>query len=99
MNKVQEIYEFTYNKITVVVKIDYIRNKISLMEHISGGAYKEKLYNFSGRGVEYMDGWLNIMEAMQEAVKDAKKRYEKNLAEVSEFKKDEMIEYLITKEI
>lgn len=83
--KVVEIYGFTHKKITVTVKIDYKRNEISLLESYDGNSGAKK-YVFAGRGVEYMQGWLNILEAMQEAVKDAKKRYEAELAERSAFK-------------
>ncbi len=83
--KVVEIYGFTHKEVTVTVKIDYKRNEISLLESYDANS-GAKRYIFGGRGVEYMQGWLNILEAMQEAVKDAKKRYEAELAERSAFK-------------
>lgn len=33
-----------------------------------------------------MNNWVTILEVMQEAIKDAKKKYEANLAEESKFK-------------
>lgn len=78
-----EIYTFTHKKIDITVKIDYKLNEITLLENIYQGAKK---YIFAHRGVEYMQGWLNVLEAMQEAIKDAKKRYEAELAEQSAFK-------------
>lgn len=83
--KVVEIYGFTHKEVTVTVKIDYKFNEISLLEGFNGNGGGKKWY-FAGRGVEYMQGWLNILEAMQEAIKDAKKRYEAELAERSAFK-------------
>lgn len=83
--KVVEIYGYTHKKITVTVKIDYKRNEISLLESYDESSGAKKWY-FAKRGVEYMQGWLTILEAMQEAIKDAKKRYEAELAERSSFK-------------
>lgn len=96
--KVIEVYGFTHKDITVTVKIDYKRNEISLLESYDGNSGAKK-YVFAGRGVEYMQGWLNILEAMQEAIKDAKKRYEAELAERSKFREDLEIKVYIGKRI
>ena len=76
--KFKETYLFQHKGIKIWVKIDYINNKISLVEPFSlkNGTFKVKNWDFSGRGVEYMFGWIEILEAMQEAIKDAKYRYE-----------------------
>lgn len=94
-NKHIEIYEFTHKDINVMVKIDYIRNEISLVDQCG---YGKKKYVFADRGVEFMNGWLNVLEALTEAVKDAKTKFEKNLAEVSAFNADK-IEKLLEKEL
>lgn len=86
-NKITEKYSYTHKDITVVLEIDYLANKISLID----GFGKAKKYVFAERGVEYMNSWVNILEAMQEAIKNAKEKYEANLAEVSKFKEDEII--------
>jgi hypothetical protein len=97
--KVVEIYGFTHKEILVSVKIDYKRNEISLLEGYKGSSYnfngEAKKYVFANRGVQYMQGWLNILEAMQEAVKDAKRRYEAELAERSAFKKEDNLVGLV----
>ena len=95
-DKVEEIYAFKHNDITVFVKIDYVNNKISLMEKNQRGCngWLQKQWLFAERGVEYMNGWLGILEAMQEAIKDAKKRYELDLAENSKFVENEMVEFV-----
>lgn len=81
-NKRKEVYDFTHKEITVTVMIDYVDNEISLLDR--NGDSKKWL--FSNRGVEFMNGWLTILEAMSLAVVDAKKKYEANLAAVSAFK-------------
>lgn len=60
-------YEFSDGTI-IRVKIDFENNKVSLVDK-GGGNTK---FLFAERGVEYMNGWLNILGAMQYAVKDAR---------------------------
>lgn len=88
--KFKETYQFSYKNIGIYVKIDYRNNKISLVEpfNIGEGKFQGKMWLFKDRGVEYMQGWVNILEAMQEAIKDAKKKYESQLAESSKFDDD-----------
>lgn len=93
-NKRIEYYDFTHKDVKITVKIDYYNNKISLMQEDSQYSFQHKKWIFADRGVEYMPAWLNILEAMQEAIKDAKKKYEANLAEISKFK-DEKIANLV----
>ncbi len=82
-----EIYEHTHKDISVLVKIDYLNNKISLLnsKHRTIEINDFKHFVFADRGVEYMNGWLTILDAVSEAVKDAKKKYEANLGEESKF--------------
>lgn len=90
--KYQETYSFTHKGIEVYIKIDYYNNRISLLD--TGLAFydqKPKKYVFAERGAEYMAGWLNILEAMSEAIKDAKRKYEHQLAETSKFTDKEFI--------
>ena len=88
--KFKETYQFSYKNIGIYVKIDYRNNKISLVEpfNIGEGKFQGKMWLFKDRGVEYMQGWVNILEAMQEAIKDAKKKYESQLEESSKFDDD-----------
>ena len=88
--KFKETYQFIHEDIVVYVKIDYRNNKISLVDpfNIGEGKFQGKMWLFKDRGVEFMQGWINILEAMQEAIKDAKKRYEAELAENSRFDED-----------
>ena len=78
--KVVDVYIYKHNDITVTVKIDYTKGKISLVD---GNREKHQEFIFANRGIEYMQGWLNILEAMQEAIKDARKRLEDELEERS----------------
>lgn len=96
MHKIKETYQFTHNKIDIYVKIDYLNNKISLKEPVNSfGGFQIKKWVFAERGVEFMQGWLDILEAMQEAIKDAKLKYEHNLAEESKFKTDFVLNVLL----
>lgn len=62
-----EITTITTNGIDVNVKIDYSQKKISLVEP-NGYHCDDKKWLFSGRGVEYMKGWHNILGAMAEGI-------------------------------
>lgn len=64
-------YEFS-DGTTVYVKIDFAKNKVSLVDQ-NGSNYK---WLFAERGVEYMNGWLNILGAMRYAIKDARDQLE-----------------------
>lgn len=94
--KFKEVYQFIYNDINIFVKIDYRNNKISLVEPFDKGKgkFKPKDWLFADRGVEFMEGWINILKAMQAAVEDAKKRYEADLTENSKFL-DKQVEALM----
>lgn len=88
----KQTYCFTHKGINIFVKIDYRNNRIDLVEPkcLEANNFKLKQWTFGNRGVEYVNGWLVILEAMGEAMKDAKKKIEKNLAETSKFKKEEI---------
>lgn len=53
---------------------------------------------FADRGLEYMNGWRNVLEAMQEAVTECQKELEKNLAEKSRLKEETVKKILVEKE-
>lgn len=74
IEKMRETYIFTHKEIEVCVVVNYVDNEVSLVEKDDPTTGKQWL--FKRRGYEYMNGWLNILEAMQEAIKDAKKRLE-----------------------
>ena len=90
-HKLQEIYNFTHGDITITVKIDYYNNKISFMDSCGGGVFKKKEWLFADRGVEYMQGWREILEAMNLATQDAQQKYEHQLAITSKFTEDLII--------
>lgn len=60
-------YEFSDGTV-IRVKIDFEKNKVSLVDQ--QGANNKFL--FAERGVEYMNGWVNILGAMQYAVRAAR---------------------------
>jgi len=64
-------YEFS-DGTTIYVKIDFAKNKVSLVDQ--NGANTKFL--FAERGVEYMNGWLNILGAMRYAVRQARDELE-----------------------
>lgn len=65
---VRRIYE--YQGIKIMVEIDYVGEKISLIEK-ENGQYRPKKWVFGERQLQYMDGWLKILAAMEYAIKEA----------------------------
>ena len=74
--KIKETYSFAHKEILIFVRIDYLNNKVDLLESVNSQTCKfsAKKWVFSQRGIEFMDNWIIILEAMQEAIKDAKKK-------------------------
>lgn len=89
--KLKEIICYEENNVRVLLEVDYAYNKISLIEHTGNGIFNKKNYLFAGRGVEYMNGWVNVLQVMQNAIKQAKKMYEQELAAESRFKEKKEI--------
>lgn len=65
-----EVKTYAHKGVSVMVKIDYDKGTISLMEknHNMGSQDVPKKWVFAERGIEYMAGWLNILEAMSLAI-------------------------------
>lgn len=91
-----EIRTIEHKGIKVSIKIDYDKGEASLVDPLDN--YKGKQWLFSQRGLEYMNGWLNIMEAMQVAVKECKKELEHSLAQSCALK-DEQIEAFVKEHV
>ncbi len=91
MTKHVEIKTVEHKGIKVVVKIDYINGKASLVELLQANGEVQtpaKKWVFAERGLEYMDSWIIILEAMTVAVKECKKDLEFSLAQSSAFKEE-----------
>jgi hypothetical protein len=95
--KLQEIKTIEHKGISVAIKVDYQRGTASLVEIYSTypDNYPNKQFVFADRGLEYMNGWLNILGAMQVAVTECKKLLEADLAEKSRLKEDAIVEVLL----
>lgn len=61
--------------ISVVVELDFVNETISLVEKDGS----KKLWDFTGRGVQYMNGWRNIMRAMEHATTEAQKEMQAHI--------------------
>lgn len=89
MKKHLEILTVEWKGVKVTLKIDYDNGTVSFVERgggYGGGDFVKKQYIFANRGLEYMNGWLNIIDAMRHATEEAKKLLEHDLAEKSAFK-------------
>jgi len=92
MKKHLEVKTITHKGIDVIVQIDYDKGTATLVEKGMMGVYEPKKWKFSSRGLEYMNGWLNIIEAMKVAIQECKKDLEFSLAQSSKFSEEDIKE-------
>src|SRR5580693_6821106 len=62
---------YTKHGISVVVEIDLVNRKMSLVEE--KGKWQPKKWVFAERELEYMNGWMFILDAMKHAITEASK--------------------------
>ena len=63
------VKEYQYaDNIRIYVRTNFKTGKISLVEPRQDGTYGPKRFNFSERTIEYMQGWLNILACMKDAI-------------------------------
>ena len=102
MRKHLDIKTYEYFDIKIMVEINYELKLISLVESgmnldesRNGPVMKPKSYVFVGRGLEYMNGWLNVLDAMKYAIEQAKEELETYLAQQEKEKHDTTTEILL----
>jgi len=72
MIKHLEIKSYQYGDISVTVKIDYDNQKISLVEkEWNSPNIQNKKWVFADRGLDFKNGWLNILTAMKYAIEQS----------------------------
>lgn len=84
MQKHLEVKTIEHKGIKIKIKIDYDERTAALVE--DDIAFDPKRWVFAGRGLNYMDGWLNIIDAMRVAVQQCKKDLLEREAEDEQFK-------------
>lgn len=71
-------YEFS-DGTNIHVKIDFENNRVSFVEpdmRKVDAPYRNKEWLFAERGVDYMNGWINILGAMQYVAREARNELE-----------------------
>jgi len=63
---------YTHKGIPIHVEIDFFKEEISLID--TADHFKSKKWKFAHRGVEYMPGWQDILDAMKYAIDKATKK-------------------------
>lgn len=83
---------YEHNGVKVAVRIDYIKKELSLVE-FNPDTHKSKIKNwmFAHRGVEFEQGWQQILTAMGYAISEAKKE----LQDFIEIEEKEALEFAI----
>lgn len=88
--KLTQTKTYTTNGIGINVRINFENNHISIVDDNG----KDKDFRFANRGVEFMQGWLDILDATKAAIKEAKVEYEAELAEQSRLKEEKTVELI-----
>ena len=86
-----EVKDYEYKGVRVAVKIDYDGEQISLVEAQQNSQpvqFKAKQWTFTGREVDYMAGWRNILKAMELAITAAEKDLREHIDAKAQAKKD-----------
>lgn len=82
MIELLSIRKYNYDGVVVFVKIDFENNKVALVERDGQSGYSNKRYLFAGRELSYLNGWINVLSCMADAVRRARgdlEKYQKNL--------------------
>lgn len=83
-------YEFT-DGTTIRVKIDFEKNKVSLVDQNND----KTNFIFAERGLKYMNGWVNILGAMQYAIRAARDELEAWQKEQEDKKTEQIIDIML----
>lgn len=91
-----EIKTYQFNGIDILVKIDYDKQQISLIENDANSnlGFKVKHWVFASREIKYMKGWQNILDAMSSTITTASKELEDYLKEKAEASIDHVAEVM-----
>ena len=96
MIKHLEIKTYKYQDIKVSVEIDYDKKVISIVESTPiSKNWQTKNYVFPGRGLEYMQGWRNVLEAIKYAIDEAEKELSTYIKEKQKEKEDLVTDVLM----
>ena len=87
--QIKETYIHEHKGIKVGITIDYRQKKISL---IDTETLKQKHWLFNERSLEYMEGWVNVLNAMQVAIAGARLKLKGYVDEATEARVDIMVE-------
>ena len=96
--KLTELYTYTYKgkvqTVPVTVHINYVQGLISLMEYNTQTRtpVSAKIWKFTDRSIEYMSGWLDILDAMKAAITDAEEKLKAYQEQEKKDKEEKLIE-------
>ena len=87
--QIKETYIHEHAGIEVGVKINYQKKKISLVDTEN---FKVKHWIFPPSNLEYMEGWINVLNAMQVAIAGAEIKLKVYLDEETEARVEMMMD-------
>lgn len=95
MIKHNEIKTYEYYDIKITVEIDYDENEISILDRNHHGACSSKHFVFAGRGLEYMNGWRNVLSGIEYAIDKAEEELSSYIKEKEKEKHDLVTDVLM----
>lgn len=77
MRTLVEVREYKFEDGTILhLELNRLTKKASFVKRDSEGEFVPEKFIFNGRELGYMNGWKNILSAMQYVIDDAKKTME-----------------------
>lgn len=76
MNEQKDLFVrriYTHKGISIAVDIDLIKKTVSLVEKNGNDSFRDKSWYFTDRTLEYMNGWMLILDAVKHAITEAAK--------------------------
>lgn len=69
---------YPYKGVNIIVRLDFLHEKISIVERNQGAidGFANKEFIFADREAKFMNGWRLILQAMDNAIVEAKKEME-----------------------
>ena len=69
MKRIRETFSIEIQEVKVIIRVDYDRMKVSIMEYNENFSYKKKNWCFTGGTAEYEERWTNILYVLQVGMK------------------------------
>ena len=101
METLSEIRKYKFNDGTIVyVRIDFAKNQVSFLESpdLKNGKYEYKKWLFAERGDRYLNGWRNIIGAIDHIIQESQKEMQAYQDKKAKDKEDLLLAVMLNRE-